>query len=136
MEQNTDNTLFALISDIRERQREQITDLKELRKEFHQVNLKLASMSDTYIKIVNLEDKIANVIIKVENNEERLRLAELRLAVNENDTEHHAGQVGGLQINHNTLQREHNIGFGKIAGIGAAILAFIALGGLLNGLLM
>ena len=119
-----DNVILTLVTDIREGMKEVKADVKELRSDVHSLSIKLAEAGDAHIKINNLEVRLNEVLGKVESNETRLRDAEQTLAV-----------VSKQGDKVDELQKDYWKSAGKIAGIGAAILAFISLGGFLVKLL-
>lgn len=119
-----ENAVLQLVTDIREGMKEVKEDVKELRTEVHNLSVRFAQMGETHSKIANLETRMSDLSAKVSSNEDRLRDAEqkLVLAVAQSDKVE-------------DLQKDYWKSAGKIAGIGAAILAFISLGGLLVKLL-
>jgi uncharacterized protein (DUF3084 family) len=119
-----ENAILQLVTDIREGMKEVKTDMKELRTEVHGLSVKFAEMGDTHSKIDNVDGRLSEIANKVDANEERLRKAEQTLAV---------VQKQGDAVD--DLQKDYWKSAGKAAGIGAAILAFISLGGLLVKLL-
>ena len=119
-----DNAILSLVTDIREGMKEVKADVKVVRTEVHSLSIKFAKMGDTHSKIDNLDHRLGEIAAKVESNETRLRAAEQTLVVVERQ---------GDKID--DLQEDYWKSAGKIAGIGAAILAFIALGGLLAKML-
>jgi len=119
-----ENAILTLVTDIREGMKEVKIDVKELRTEVHTLSIKFAEMGDTHSKIDNVEGQVEALVKTVTEMDGRLREAETKLAVTED-------RAAALP----ELQKDYWQKTGKIAGIGAAILALISLGGLLAKLL-
>jgi chromosome segregation ATPase len=119
-----ENAVLQLVTDIREGMKEVKADVKELRTEVHTLSVKFAEMGETQSKIANLETRMSDLSAKIISNEDRLRDAEQKLVLA-------AAQSNKVE----DLQKDYWKSAGKIAGIGAAILAFISIGGLLVKLL-
>lgn len=119
-----ENAILTLITDIREGMKEVKVDVKELRNETHELNIRFAGMGDTNLKIDAVNTKVTNLNTVVVDIEVRLREAEKKLAITENQS-----------LGFPELQKDHWQKTGKAAGIGVAFLSFIAIAGLLVKLL-